>query len=323
MNRFPNFVAANQDLSKFSDVHFDFLIRTDLRLAVVASSKPLLPFCPRNVHLEMDPDVLITTDHRALSNMNFLPKTRRDPIAVHAVFVNLHRLCALCDREDLGVDDVKVLDNLMYWTEYHLCTMVAEGAHHHRDGTNSTSRTMDAFHAVIVASQLFAWTCMKCTFHMWQADSLPLLLDRLCIVLKRPTDLVNEWLRQGPDTDVVHACAHRSPLQSLLWVLFTALSALKGVEARRQASQKPPAAIFSPQNSDSTKGLLQASFSQASTRHFLCVKMAEVVTRMKIQDRLDFERILRHFPTTKHYPPGIYEQTWLELTDAGGIWNVL
>lgn len=293
-------IKHNPDLSRYGDVPFRLLARNDLLLAAADGSRPSLPFSPRQTHLKPRAPILFMAGQSALRTMDLLPQACQGQAVVHTIFLKLHELGLLCDLDQATETDVRVLDSVMYCTEYHLCLAASVS------GTQDISGPFDS---VVLAAQLFASSSMRFTFHTWQSAPQPKTLRQLYTSLKQSERLLEEWEKHGR-------------LESLLWVLFIGRSTARNLLLKREPWVSHLTDTGQSRNSEShtnTTLSFQKRIGSLGTDSvfflgsFLVKKLQDVVRKLKINNADEFERVLRLFPWTEHFSAKDCEQTWNEI----------
>lgn len=302
MNALIDVAAKSPDLSGYDGIAFLFIVRNDLRLAAAAFRKPVLPFCDRYAHLRPDVSLLSMASQLTLRTLKLSGRIYDDQAIIYETFYRLHQLALLCDLHEPSINDVRCLEGVMYWVDYHLCTLTSN------EGLSCSEVAFLPSTVVSIAAQLFAWSCLKFANHIWQTSSMKNVFRRLCRALLQRTTLLEDWQE------------HRQ-LESLLWVLFIAhgISHMTSpyyeavVSRCREPSGKKKHVTRTLLTLGATVGIHDlAQDSPLSVEMLLVEKLREVITRLEIHDEAKFEEVLRLFPWTKHFSAECCKRAWEE-----------
>lgn len=209
-----------EGLAAFPEGQFRAIAWGDMRIASGAFERPMLPYSPRAQWAQPPADLLEESHRLAELSCIMMPSgdLSNEADTMHSVFQKLHQTCLIFDRQ--GPPNPPLIASHMngfYLAEYQLCGLVADVCSLEGSGAKARVRNFTPGAAMLLACQLFAWSCMP------SQSALKIHMPPHSNVVEvRILDILLKGLRYQSEDNLVAFWQKRSRLESLIWVLILA-----------------------------------------------------------------------------------------------------
>lgn len=207
-------------LFTFTEVQWRTLVWNDLRIAGASFTKPILPYAPRSLSANPPRAIGVESNRLAEISMSMMPEANFGDSAkqVYLVFQKLHTVCLIYDERGPPTPPIIMAHMGAYhWLVHHLCALTSEKCVLDKSGSDLKMINFTAGAGMLLAGQLFAWSCMPSQNH--HKIHLP---PNKSIVEVRILRVLIQGLREQTGNDLVYFWQSQMRLEALIWVLVIA-----------------------------------------------------------------------------------------------------